>query len=102
VVHKLDHNFRQAIKIERTLLKLPVKPGHVLMKNIYAGVNASDVNYTSGRYFGNAREASSRLPFDAGFESVGIIAAIGDSVQNLNIGAPVAAMSYGAYAEFTE
>lgn len=102
VVYKLDHNFRQATKIERVQLKLPVKPGHVLVKIIYAGVNASDVNYSSGRYFGNEKEAASRLPFDAGFESVGIIAAMSDSVENLYIGAPVAAMSYGAYAEFTE
>uniref|UniRef100_A0A0C9S9S3 TSA: Wollemia nobilis Ref_Wollemi_Transcript_6723_2396 transcribed RNA sequence n=1 Tax=Wollemia nobilis TaxID=56998 RepID=A0A0C9S9S3_9CONI len=102
VVYTLDHNFRQATKIERTNLKLPIKHDHVLLKNLYAGVNASDVNYSSGRYFGNEREALSRLPFDAGFESVGLVAAIGDSVQGLSIGAPVAAMTFGAYAEFTE
>lgn len=101
VVHRLDNNFRQATKIERTYLKLPIKPGHVLVKNIYAGVNASDVNYSSGRYFGNEKEAGSRLPFDAGFEAVGLVVAAGDFVEGLTIGRPVAAMSFGAYAEFT-
>jgi len=101
VVHRLDNNFRQATKIERTYLKLPIKPGHVLVKNIYAGVNASDVNYSSGRYFGNEKEAGSRLPYDAGFEAVGLVVAIGDLVEGLAIGAPVAAMSFGAYAEFS-
>ncbi|XP_047314372.1 two-component response regulator ORR3-like [Impatiens glandulifera] len=42
VVHALSHNFRSATKIVRTPLSLPIKPGHVLVKVIYAGVNASD------------------------------------------------------------
>ncbi|XP_010269209.1 PREDICTED: probable quinone oxidoreductase [Nelumbo nucifera] len=101
IVHTLSHNFRSATSIVRAPLRLPIKPRHVLVKIIYAGVNASDVNFSSGRYFGsNDKEPASRLPFDAGFEAVGIIAAIGDSVSDLKIGSPVALMTYGSYAEF--
>ncbi|MBA0875114.1 hypothetical protein Goshw_026516 [Gossypium schwendimanii] len=130
VVHKLTHNFRDATHIVRAPLKLPIESGHVLLKIIYAGVNASDdtfkprgeeiawnywlwvlcvyrmeklgkVNFSSGRYFlGNNKDLSSLLPFDAGFEAVGIIAAVGDSVSNLEVGTPAAIMVYGGYAEF--
>ncbi|XP_014510169.1 prostaglandin reductase-3 [Vigna radiata var. radiata] len=101
VVHTLTHNFRNATSIVRTPLKLPIKPKHVLVKIIYAGVNASDVNFSSGRYFGgNNNDTASRLPFDAGFEAVGIIAAVGDSVTDLKIGMPCAFMTFGGYAEF--
>ncbi|XP_057417183.1 uncharacterized protein LOC130711530 isoform X2 [Lotus japonicus] len=101
VVQTLTHNFRNATSIVRTPLRLPVKPNHILVKILYAGVNASDVNFSSGRYFGgNNSDTASRLPFDAGFESVGIIAAVGDSVTDLKIGMPCALMNFGSYAEF--
>lgn len=44
IIHALSHNFRSASRIVRAPLKLPVKSGHVLIKIIYAGVNASDVS----------------------------------------------------------
>ncbi|KAE9597258.1 putative 15-hydroxyprostaglandin dehydrogenase (NAD(+)) [Lupinus albus] len=101
VVQTLTHNFRNATTIVRAPLRLPVKPKHVLVKIIYAGVNASDVNFSSGRYFGgNNSDTASRLPFDAGFEAVGIIAAIGDSVTDLKVGMPCAFMTFGGYSEF--
>ncbi|XP_055815839.1 uncharacterized protein LOC129885552 [Solanum dulcamara] len=101
VVHTLSHNFRSATRIVRTELRLPLKPDHVLLKVIYAGVNASDVNFSSGRYFsGNGKDITSLLPLDSGFEAVGIIAAIGDGVRNLKIGIPAAIMTFGGYAEF--
>ncbi|CAK9162662.1 unnamed protein product [Ilex paraguariensis] len=102
IVHTLSHNFRSATSIVRRPLRLPVKPDHVLLKIIYAGVNASDVNFSSGRYFsGNSKDIGARLPFDAGFEAVGIIAAVGASVNNIKVGAPAAIMTFGGYAEFT-
>ncbi|KAL3730543.1 hypothetical protein ACJRO7_027543 [Eucalyptus globulus] len=102
VVHTLTHNFRDATRIIRTPLRLLIKPQHVLVKIVYAGVNASDVNFSSGRYFqGGKGDVGSRLPFDAGFEAVGIIAAVGDSVKDLKVGMPAALMTFGSYAEFT-
>lgn len=101
VVHTLSHNFRNATKLDRVRLRLPLEPHCALVKIIYAGVNASDVNFTSGRYFsGNAKEASAYLPFDAGFEAVGIVASVGDSVRHIKVGAAVALMTFGGYAEF--
>lgn len=101
VVHMLSHNFRSATRIVRTELRLPLKADHVLLKVIHAGVNASDVNFSSGRYFsGNGKDITSLLPLDSGFEAVGIIAAIGDAVRNLKIGMPAAIMTFGGYAEF--
>ncbi|XP_071726187.1 uncharacterized protein [Rutidosis leptorrhynchoides] len=101
IVHTLSHDFRSATSIIRAPLKLPIESGHVLLKIIYAGVNASDVNFSSGSYFsGSKEEIRSRLPFNAGFEGVGLIAAVGDGVKNLKVGTPAAIMTFGAYAEF--
>uniref|UniRef100_A0A1J3FLM3 Zinc-binding alcohol dehydrogenase domain-containing protein 2 n=1 Tax=Noccaea caerulescens TaxID=107243 RepID=A0A1J3FLM3_NOCCA len=97
IVHALSHNFRNATRIARTTLQLPIGPHQVLLKVIYAGVNASDVNFSSGRYFGGG---SPKLPFDAGFEGVGLIAAVGESVKNLEVGTPAAVMTFGAYSEY--
>ncbi|KAL6514252.1 hypothetical protein OROHE_019239 [Orobanche hederae] len=102
VVHTLSHNFRNATSVVRVSLRFPLKPDYVLLKIIYAGVNASDVNFSSGRYFsGGKKDIVSQLPFDAGFEAVGIIASIGDSVKHLKVGTPAAIMTFGSYAEFT-
>ncbi|KAI5661073.1 hypothetical protein M9H77_20396 [Catharanthus roseus] len=102
VVHTLSHNFRSATSIVRTSLRLPIKSDFVVLKIIYAGVNASDVNFSSGRYFtGKSEDIASRLPFDAGFEAVGVVAAVGDSVKNVKVGTPAAVMTFGSYAEFT-
>ncbi|KAK3024507.1 hypothetical protein RJ639_043699 [Escallonia herrerae] len=102
VVHTLSHKFRSATSIVRAPLRFPIKSDHVLLKVIYAGVNASDVNFSSGHYFrSSGQDPASLLPFDAGFEAVGIVAAVGDSVKTLRIGTPAALMTYGSYAEFT-
>ncbi|KAJ1289971.1 hypothetical protein BS78_02G205700 [Paspalum vaginatum] len=101
VVHTLSHNFRNATRLEHVRLRLPIKPHNALVKIIYAGVNASDVNFSSGRYFrGDAKEAAAHLPFDTGFEAVGIVASVGDSVKQMKVGTPVALMTFGSYAEF--
>ncbi|XP_051147268.1 uncharacterized protein LOC127262570 [Andrographis paniculata] len=102
VVHTLSHDFRSATSVVQASLKLPLQPDYVLLKIIYAGVNASDVNFSSGRYFsGSNKDSVSVLPFDAGFEAVGVIAAIGNSVKHLKVGTPAAIMTFGSYAEFT-
>ena len=49
-----------------------------------AGVNASDVNYTSGFYHGPKR-AQSLLPLAAGFEAVGVVAALGSGVSGADL-----------------
>lgn len=64
--------------------KVPALPhGHVLIRRAYAGVNASDVNFTSGRYFGTPEQSKKLLPFYAGFESVGVVADLGPGVKGM-------------------
>ncbi|WJZ85688.1 hypothetical protein VitviT2T_005209 [Vitis vinifera] len=70
VAHTLSHNFRRVTSIVCMPLRLSIKPRHVLVKIIYAGVNASDVNFSSSRYLGgNDKDPDSRLPFDVGFQT---------------------------------
>ncbi|XP_039001824.1 probable quinone oxidoreductase [Hibiscus syriacus] len=100
VVHTLGHHFRDATHVISSPLKLPLESDQVLLKVIYAGVNAADVNFSSGLYFqGNMKNFGSLLPADTGFEAVGVIAAVGDSVRDIKVGTPAAVLGFG-YAEF--
>ncbi|CAI5479607.1 unnamed protein product [Closterium sp. Yama58-4] len=110
VVQRLSSDFRQATSIIEAPLPLPVPAGKVLLRVRYAGVNASDVNYSAGRYAGSPAEASQQLPFDAGFEAVGEIVALPGSTTagfletrskgGLAVGQAAAALAYGAFAEY--
>ncbi|KAG2241540.1 hypothetical protein Bca52824_096476, partial [Brassica carinata] len=93
IVHALSHNFRNATRIVRTPLQLPIRPHQVLLKSSMLVLT----QVISGRYFTGG---SPKLPFDAGFEGVGLIAAVGESVKNLEVGTPAAVMTFGAYAEY--
>lgn len=63
----------------------------------FVGINASDVNYSAGRY-----DASVKPPFDAGFEGIGEVVALGLSASaRYTVGQAVAYMKYGAFAEYT-
>jgi len=60
------------------------------------GINASDINWTAGKY-----PPRPKLPFDAGFESIGTVVAKGSQVgDNIKIGDSVIITSYGAFAEY--
>ena len=80
MLRRLSNDFRAATRIVKERCPTP-KHGHVLVRRAYAGVNASDVNFTSGKYFGSPEESQKRLPFYAGFESVGVVADIGKGVK---------------------
>ncbi|KVH88057.1 Alcohol dehydrogenase GroES-like protein [Cynara cardunculus var. scolymus] len=83
-------------------LRLLIKSNHDLLKIIYAGVNASYAKFSSGSYLsGSKQEISSRLPFAFGIAGVGLIAAVGDRIENIKIGSSETIMTFGAYAEFT-
>lgn len=90
-----SRDFRQVVEIVETELK-PPGPGEVLVKNLYAGVNASDVNISAGVYL-----KSKTLPFDVGVESIGEVAAVGKGVQELKPGQAVMCMAHGCgYREY--
>ena len=73
-VVKLSSNFREATKLVQVPIPKP-EAGSVLIKNLYAGVNASDVNISAGRYW-----TDGNLPFDVGFEGLGSIEEVGSDV----------------------
>ncbi|KAK9812689.1 hypothetical protein WJX72_002127 [[Myrmecia] bisecta] len=99
-VHRLSDNFREATRVVSLPLPTAIPPGHVLVRRAYAGVNASDINFTAGRYFGSPKEAAKRLPFESGFESVGAVAAVGPAVTELRVGDVVAQFSYNGFADY--
>ena len=76
-VTRLSHRFEEAVELATMHMPQSVPEGHVLVRRVAAGVNASDVNFTSGAYHGSRKAAQAALPFAAGFESVGIVEQIG-------------------------
>ncbi|RCH86852.1 hypothetical protein CU098_008616, partial [Rhizopus stolonifer] len=74
-----------------------IKPNSVIVKNYYVGINASDVNFTNGKYIPGIKP-----PFDVGFEALGEIVAVGSSVSKDKIGSFVIYTQYGAFAEYVE
>ena len=135
VVTRLSPKFREATEIVTFPLplvtttttdtttadsKFEVLPeGWVLIKNLYCGINASDVNFTSGKY--QRGGGPSEPPFDAGFEACGVVVAVGKTPSEKNknkniestisrnsstehalcIGQPVATMQYGGFSEYS-
>lgn len=70
--------------------------GQVLIKVAYAGVNYAEL---MGRSRGGIYALD--LPFVPGYEVSGTIQALGEGVEGLHVGQPVAALTiFGGYAEF--
>ncbi|RKO91282.1 putative alcohol dehydrogenase [Blyttiomyces helicus] len=97
VVHTLSNNFEQATKLvtlKTADLVAGLAPTQVIVKYLYWGCNASDTNYTAGRY-----DTRVQPPFDCGFEAIGEVVAVGTSVRRAKVGMAVGVMSYGAFSE---
>lgn len=63
----------------------------------FVGINASDINYSAGRY-----DPSVKPPFDVGFEGLGEVVGLGLSASSrFTVGDTVAYFSGGAFAEYT-
>ena len=99
-VWKLSDQYDEAVRIVSKPMPRgdQIAEGHVLIKRLYCGVNASDVNFSAGRYFGE-RRAKAMLPFGAGFESVGVVVEKGKGVK-MELGTPVATLEYGSFSEY--
>lgn len=74
-------------------------PGHVLIRQAFAGVNAGDTNWTAGRYHGTEARAKAALPYTAGFEAVGVVAALGAGVTGVKVGDSVGTFG-GGFSEW--
>lgn len=89
-----SRNFRSVARIVDAQITEP-GPFDVVVKNAFAGVNASDVNISAGVYLAGER------PFDLGVEAVGHIVKKGDKVSHLQVGQPVLTFSPGGgYREY--
>ena len=95
IATELTTDFRQAAEIVEVPLPDP-GPGEVLVENRYAGVNATDVNITAGRYNPEAEP-----PFDLGAEATGVVVAVGQAVKHVSVGdAVVTSTLGGGYREY--
>ncbi|XP_060907129.1 prostaglandin reductase 3-like [Labrus mixtus] len=96
VVNKLSPNFREAVAMQTVAVPTP-GDADLLVRNRFVGVNASDINYTSGRY-----DPSVKPPFDAGFEGIGEVVGLGLSASSrFTVGDTVAYFTSGAFSEYT-
>ncbi|KAG8340743.1 Alcohol dehydrogenase GroES like domain [Trypanosoma vivax] len=95
VATSLSSNFRHATEIVSAAFPDKLKPTELLVKNYYVGINASDINFTAGRY-----KPDVQVPFDCGFEALGEIIAIGSNIKHFAVGNYVVTQSYGAFSEF--
>lgn len=95
VVTSASRNFREvAAIVEEPMPEL--SPTQILVKNHFAGVNASDLNIAAGVYFADAEP-----PFDMGVEATGEVVAIGDAVENFAVGDHVlTTLVGGGYREY--
>lgn len=95
VVHTLSPNFRSSTEIRDVAIPTEVKPTEVIVRNEVVGINASDINFTAGVY-----KPGVKPPFDAGFEALGRIVAVGSQVSSVALGDTVVSQAFGAFTEY--
>lgn len=93
IATKLTPNFKEAIEIVEVPLVEP-EPGEVLIRNKYAGINASVGMYTAGLY-----PNVPPPPFEVATEATGEVVAIGTDVTSLKPGDYVMTMG-GGFGEY--
>jgi prostaglandin reductase 3 len=87
-------DFRNATRIVDVDMPL-LKDDEILVRNRFAGVNASDPVFSSGGY------GHTQTPFDIGIESAGEVVAVGKGVTQPRIGDAVLGYDFGGgYAEY--
>ena len=87
-------NFKEAVRIMTVNTPAP-KPGELLVRARYAGINASDINVTAGRY-----SPGIQPPFDTGMEGMGEVVQVGPDCTDYKPGDSVCYMSSGAFGEY--
>ncbi|KAK7887141.1 hypothetical protein WMY93_026762 [Mugilogobius chulae] len=96
VVTQLSPRFREAVSIQTVAVPTPGND-ELLVRNRFVGINASDINYSAGRY-----DTTVKPPFDAGFEGIGEVVGLGlRASSEYTIGDTVAYFRNGAFAEYT-
>ncbi len=94
VAVSLTTNFKEAVRVQKFETPSP-KSGELLVKARYAGINASDVNLTAGRYTPGIQP-----PFDTGMEGIGEVVQVGADCSDYKPGDSVGYMTAGAFGEY--
>ena len=92
-VTKLSNDF-QAVTSLHKLTAYEHGENQVVVRIMYAGVNASDVNFSAGKYHGSKETAEKALPFAAGLEGVGVVVKAGSKAK-IPVGSAVGIMESG-------
>lgn len=94
VITEETHVFRRAaqvVEVSASVLEAEAVAGKVIVKNLYCGINASDVNFSAGKY-------GLHPPMDAGFEGCGVV--VRDDSGTFCVGQPLAFLHYGSFSEY--
>ena len=94
VAVSLSARFRDAVQVKTVETPRP-GPGELLVRTRYVGINASDINWTAGRYIPGIEP-----PFDTGFEGMGQVAQVGSDCANFKPGDTVSFMQAGCFGEY--
>ena len=94
VAVSLSQRFQEAVRLQSASTPTPGS-GELLVRNKYAGVNASDINWTAGRY-----SPGIQPPFDTGMEGMGRVVQVGEGCGAYKPGDSVCYMHNGAFGEY--
>lgn len=90
----LSSRFREAVQLQT--VPIPCAEAQELLVRVrYAGINASDINWSAGRYIPGIEP-----PFDTGFEGIGRVVEVGNKCKGFQVGDPVMFMHSGAFSEY--
>lgn len=90
-----SNDFRAAAQVVEADLTDPA-PGEIIIRNHFAGVNATDPNITAGMY-----TPGQQPPIDLGTEAIGEVVAVGADVTGFSVGDAAMVLSTGGgYREY--
>lgn len=91
-------DFRRAVEVKSAVLKKP-SGKQLVLRTLWAGVNASDVNWSAGRYM--PIQAGMKPPFNCGFESVCEVIEVGANIgDRFQPGQIVLSAAVGGFSEY--
>lgn len=93
VASRASTKFREITSIKTEPTPQPGE-GEVLVKNRFVGINASDINFTAGRY-----DPKTKFPLETGFEALAEVVASGPKTA-YKPGQAVMYMQYGAFSDY--
>ncbi|KAH9519153.1 Prostaglandin reductase 3 [Bulinus truncatus] len=93
VAKSIGSNFRAITEVVDAPVPAP-GPKEILIRNRFLGINASDINYTAGRY-----DPSVKPPFPIGFEGLGEVVKAGAEARN-KVGQTVVYSKFGCFKDY--